>query len=330
MAPEVSVLMAVHNTGAHIARAVQSILDQTFTDFEFLIIDDGSTDNSMRVVKEAADARIRIVANRKNIGLTRSLNRGLALAQGRFIARMDGDDISYPTRLEKQTAFLKGHPACGLVGTGYLTVDEHGYPLNQGRVIAADLDLKEALKVTNQFAHSSVMFPKKVIAAVDGYREVFHFAQDYDLFLRISEKFAIALLPEILLERRIGLDAVSVKDKILQDRFAQMARECARQRSANGSDFVSGSGREKSASAFLNTVVLHPSAREKRSLAAESYFAWALYFKNHRNGYAHRTGYVLKLLKRSLLADPRVFIGLACGRMIRLAGRLVFRKKKKN
>jgi len=327
--PQTTVLMAVHNDERYIGEATASILGQSERDFEFLIIDDASTDGTIGIINGFADSRIRILANRERIGLTRSLNAGWREARGQYIARMDGDDVSRPTRLEKQASFLKSHPGCGLLGTGYRTIDEHGCPLDEGRIIAADLDLKKALQVTNQFAHSSAMIPRQVIAAVGGYREVFRFAQDYDLFLRIAEKFAVALLPEILLERRLRLDALTVKYKILQDRFAKLARECARQRGKNGSDFIDPGGLEPADNDALSALGLSPSNREKRSLAAEGYFSWAMYFRHHRQGYAHRNGYVVKLLKRSLLANPRVFLAQAGGRLIRLAGRFISPGRKK-
>ena len=325
--PEITVLMAVHNDERYIEKATVSILHQTFRDFEFLVIDDASKDNTKDIINSFADPRIKILTNRKSIGLTRSLNMGLQRAQGQYIARMDGDDVSYPARLEKQIAFLKSNPACGLVGTGYQTIDEQGWPLDEGRIYDADLDLKEALKVTNQFAHSSVMFPKKVITTVGAYRDIFRFAQDYDLFLRISEKFAVALIPEIMLERRLCLDSASLKHKILQDRFAQMARECAKQRNESGSDFVDKVGEELSENDALNVIRRSLSNLEKYSMMAENYFSWALYFKNNSNGHAHRTGYTIKLLIKSLLANPRVFLGLACGHLIHLIGRLVSPKR---
>ena len=115
--PETTVLMAVRNDERHIEKATASILQQTEKNFEFLIINDASTDGTIRIINNFADPRIRILTNRERIGLTRSLNMGLQEARGQYVARMDGDDVSYPTRLEKQIAFLKSNPACGLVGT---------------------------------------------------------------------------------------------------------------------------------------------------------------------------------------------------------------------
>jgi glycosyltransferase involved in cell wall biosynthesis len=326
--PEITVLMAVHNDERYIEKAVASILRQTCRDFEFLIVDDASGDATVKIIGGFADARIRVLSNPENVGLTRSLNLGLRQARGKYIARMDGDDISRPTRLEKQLAFLKADPACGLVGSSYQPIDEAGFALGEARVFAAGSDLKKALREKNQFAHSAVMLPLTAITAVGLYRPIFSYAQDYDLFLRIAERFAIANIPETLLERRVRLDSVSVKYWLLQDRFAQLARVCAGQRSESGSDFVERGERPGPGTGPLNDLFTTPSAREKRALAAESYFSWALYFKNHRDGHAHRSGYMIELFKKSLLADPLVFLALAGKGLIRSAKRIVAAEKK--
>src|SRR3954468_5693657 len=121
MAPTVSVLLAVYNARRYLRQAIDSILAQTFTDFEFIIIDDGSTDDTLAILREyeKRDGRIRLIS-RPNKGLTTTLNEGLALARGEFLARMDGDDVALPTRFEKQVTYLRDHPECVLVGSRVL------------------------------------------------------------------------------------------------------------------------------------------------------------------------------------------------------------------
>ena len=114
--PVISVVLPVYNCADYVAEAVQSILDQTFSNFEFLIIDDGSTDATSNVLQGFRDPRIRSITQ-ENHGLAFTLNRGLELSRGRYVARQDADDISLPDRLGKQVAFLEAHPACALVGT---------------------------------------------------------------------------------------------------------------------------------------------------------------------------------------------------------------------
>ena len=117
--PMVTVLMAVYNGEKFLKEAMESILTQTFTDFEFLIINDGSTDNSVKIIEEFNDPRIRLIHNEKNLKLIASLNKGISLAKGKYIARMDCDDISMPYRLEKEVDFLENSLEYGLVGTCY-------------------------------------------------------------------------------------------------------------------------------------------------------------------------------------------------------------------
>ncbi|HTU01342.1 MAG TPA: glycosyltransferase family A protein, partial [Candidatus Sulfotelmatobacter sp.] len=133
-----SVLMAVHNEERHIRQAVESILGQTFTDFEFLVLDDGSSDRTREILQSyAGDPRLHLLTQ-ANAGLTRSLNRCLSLACGRYIARMDGNDVSLPHRLEAQADFLDRHPGVGLLGAYYINIDEKGASLKLYRYPTED------------------------------------------------------------------------------------------------------------------------------------------------------------------------------------------------
>jgi glycosyltransferase involved in cell wall biosynthesis len=126
LSPKVTVLMSVYNGEEHLREAIDSILNQTYKNFEFLIIDDGSTDGSVNIIRSYLDPRIRLIKNKKNIGITRSLNKGLKLARGEYIARMDDDDIAFPERLEKQVRFLNEHVNVGLVGGSDITINGVG------------------------------------------------------------------------------------------------------------------------------------------------------------------------------------------------------------
>ncbi|HEY9660554.1 MAG TPA: glycosyltransferase, partial [Allocoleopsis sp.] len=126
--PQISVLMAVYNGSRYVAEAIESILNQTFTDFEFLIIEDGSTDNTVQILQDYAnrDPRIKLIQNEQNIGLTKSLNKGLKLAQGKYIARQDADDVSLPHRFEQQIAVFAQNPAAVLVSCSLELIDATG------------------------------------------------------------------------------------------------------------------------------------------------------------------------------------------------------------
>lgn len=185
--PAVSVIMAVHNGGTYLHAAVQSILDQTYTDFEFIIVNDASTDESQAVLDSFSDDRIIVIKNKEKLGLTKSLSAGLTKARGIYIARMDADDVSLPKRLESQKAFLDTHPLVAMVGTAAHIIDAHNH--QQGTKIPPSdtvlLTFHQLLK--NQILHSSVMFRKKVIVEAGGYNEAMPFVQDYELWSRLME-----------------------------------------------------------------------------------------------------------------------------------------------
>jgi glycosyltransferase involved in cell wall biosynthesis len=203
--PRVSVLMAAYNSECFLGQSVESILGQTFADFEFIVIDDGSTDSTPQRLAEyaARDTRIRLEKNAENIGLTRSLNRGLALARGEYLARQDADDISLPQRLERQVDFLDRNPGTGLVGCALEIIDSQGAriglrrpPENHESIIA------EMLLKNNGVGHSAVMARLALLRELGGYDERIACGQDYDLWWRLSRRAGLANLAEPLVRWR--------------------------------------------------------------------------------------------------------------------------------
>src|SRR3989344_927550 len=154
--PSVSVLMSTYNGAVYLRQAINSILNQTFTDFEFIIVDDNSTDNSGEILRSYNDPRIRIIQNNKNIGLTKSLNKGLKEAQGKYIARMDADDVSLLDRLKEQYNFLEAHPTIALVGSWAESMDEYGIVTEIRKVPTDPETIRFELVLRNCFFHSSV------------------------------------------------------------------------------------------------------------------------------------------------------------------------------
>ena len=227
--PRVSVLMPVYNGERYLREAVESILNQTFTDFEFIVINDGSTDGSADLLRAYDDPRLRLI-EQANVGLTRSLNRGIALARGEYIARMDADDISLPTRLQMQIEFLGNHPTVGLVGTSVIHFDVDGKMIMEKLLLTESARIKEALLSANQLCHGSVMFRRECLEKVGGYREEFKHVEDYDLWLRIAEHYEVANLATLLYKWRFTADGISVSHKLEQDRYAALARQCAERR----------------------------------------------------------------------------------------------------
>lgn len=189
--PLVSVLMCVFNDERYVAHAVESILAQDFADFEFVIVDDGSTDRTPEILRSLADRDPRIVVHRQaNSGATAAANSGLALAKGELVARLDSDDCSFPYRLREQVEFFSRHPAVGLLGGGSEIIDPDGRVIG-GRNIAAP-DPKSVLHHRCIYQQSDVMFRRDLVLRLGSYREKFRNAQDYDLWLRISEVAEIA------------------------------------------------------------------------------------------------------------------------------------------
>jgi glycosyltransferase involved in cell wall biosynthesis len=212
--PKVSVVMSVHNEERYVSKAIQSILEQTFDDFEFIIIDDGSTDGTTEILSnyQQKDTRIRVLRHQSKKGLAQSLNEGIRIARGRYIARMDADDISLPTRLEKQVAFLDMHPEVGLVGTLCYEVDENDVIVRKWSLPSSTSDVRKALLDLNPLVHTSVMVRKEVFDEIGYYNETLQYSQDYELWLRIARQYEIANLPEPLVMLRVDLEKAMRKD----------------------------------------------------------------------------------------------------------------------
>jgi glycosyltransferase involved in cell wall biosynthesis len=208
--PVVSVLMPVYNGEWFLAEAIDSILGQTFADFEFVIIDDGSTDASPAILADYAsrDPRIRVV-RQAGAGIVAALNRGLAECRAPLVARMDADDSSLPTRLEQQVAFLAGHPRVAVVGTAFQLVSETGAAGPKVHHATGPAAISRGLRRGNCLAHPTVMMRRDAILAVGGYRESLRHAEDYDLWTRVGERHELANLPTCLVRYRVHGGQVS-------------------------------------------------------------------------------------------------------------------------
>ena len=203
--PALSVIMAVHNGQPFVRDAVQSILDQSYTNFEFIIVDDASSDGTLEILIDFAerDARVKVLQNPQNLGQTRSLNRGFADSRGDSIARQDADDLSLPQRLEKQIAFLQENPEIGLVGTGYDVIDENGVKKFSIVHPAHDSEIRWRMLFYNAFCHTSVVFRRNLVADLKGpFNEEIPFSQDYELWGRLLKKSKGANLAEPLVALR--------------------------------------------------------------------------------------------------------------------------------
>ena len=230
--PEVSVIMSVYNGDRFLAAAVESILTQTYGDFEFLILDDGSRDRSPEILQAYAeqDPRIRLLTQ-ANRGLTVSLNHLIEESQGQFLARMDADDLAYPDRLGRQVAFLRRHPQVVCVGTGQRWIDEEGLTLLECVPAQDNATLQAQLLAGHtEICHPTAMIRRQAVKVVGGYDPQFNCTQDLDLWLRLGEVGELANLPDLLLDYRVHADSVSERRTRQQHAHIKLACELAWQR----------------------------------------------------------------------------------------------------
>lgn len=226
--PKVSVIMAVFNEKeAYLLNAVNSILNQTFTDFEFIIIDDGSEESVHKVLTTFTDDRIKFITNEENIGLTASLNKGLFWASGEYIARQDADDMSEASRLHQQVSYLDMHPEIGVLGTSTTIINEIGDKVDEW---GADPNPMDSLKTGNRLTHGSVMFRRSIMEDIGKYDYHFKYAQDYEYWLRISKKYKIRNLPNKLYQSRYHDGMLSVTKIKEQAQFVIHAQRMDGQR----------------------------------------------------------------------------------------------------
>lgn len=221
--PKVSVLMSVYNNAPYLREAIDSILNQTFTDFEFIIVDDCSTDETPTILNSYSDPRLILLHNNVNRGLAASLNKGLTVSKGMFIARQDADDVSLPERLAKQMQYLSEYPHLALVGSAYIRVYEDGRPTQMVQMPLTDEIIRDRLLYDHCFWHGAVMLRRDCLEAVGGYDSQFRLAQDRDLWLRLAERYPLANLPEPLYKVRVHSASVSISKRLQQRQASRRA-----------------------------------------------------------------------------------------------------------
>lgn len=234
--PAVTVLLTVYNGERHLAESIDSVFAQTFEDFELLVVDDGSTDATSEILSGYADSRLRVIRNELNLGVTRSLNRGLGKSRGCYVARQDADDVSAPERLERQTAFLDVNPDVTLLASSYLRIRDDGSVFGSRYVPTEALGARWRLLFLNAFTNSSVMFRRDDVERLGGFREEFVYAQDYDLWSRLAFTGTVAALPDTLVLYRDTRDSLTATlaahvddvDRISRDNMRRLGPAGAR------------------------------------------------------------------------------------------------------
>ncbi len=240
--PTVSILMSVYNNDRFLEAAIDSMLRQTFTDFEFLIMDVGSTDRSPEILQAyaAQDPRIRVTIQ-KNQGLAKSLNQLLAQARGELIARMDADDIALPERLERQVSFLKQHPEILVVGTAFDRIDAKGRFLDHCDPPQTDAEIQTLLiGGTSLLLHPATMLRRSPALAVGGYNETMVGSSDLDLWLRLGEVGQLANLSETLMLYLLHPNSITYRKQVRQTQDAKAACQRAWERRGIQGEFTRG------------------------------------------------------------------------------------------
>jgi len=221
---KITVLMPVYNAAGYIGEAIQSVLKQTLPDFELLIVNDGSTDESVSIIKQFKDKRIRIL-ELPRVGIATALNAGLQEAEGIYIARFDADDICIPHRLEKQAAFLDMHPEYVITGSDAEYISEAGEHLFDHLSIAyTHEEIMEQLYVYCPFIHSSVMYRKDAALKAGGYPPDAHNFEDYLFWIHLSKFGSFNNLPEQLIKVRLNPASATIDEKWRGRRFRKLKK----------------------------------------------------------------------------------------------------------
>lgn len=229
--PTVSVVMAVYNGARYLRQAVDSILSQTWTDLEFVIVNDGSTDETAEILATCDDQRIVRVNNERNLGLTHSLNRGIAVSRGELIARQDADDWSLAQRLESQVSYIHAHPDVALVGCGSRWIDGEDTFVRDWRPPTDTGEIHAYLLWSVPFLHGTFVLRRACLADLpNAYNEDVPVAQDCDLLLRLSDRWDLANVSEVMYVHREHADTVTARRGAEQLAYLRGARQAAIER----------------------------------------------------------------------------------------------------
>lgn len=236
--PAVSVVMPVRNGGATVAAAVSSLRSQTCADFELIAIDDHSTDETRAILEQLAaiDGRI-VVLRASGDGITAALNQGIAAARGRYIARQDADDLSLPSRFARQVEQLDSHQHVCAVGTAATAIDDEGRAVGPLPFRTGAAAVREGIRsVRATPVHGAMMMRTECLRAVGGYREAFRSCQDFDLWLRLLERWEIDNVPEVLYQWRLSTTSAYGARRVQQLMFGGIAQAFAEERRRCGAD----------------------------------------------------------------------------------------------
>lgn len=226
MRAKISILMPVYNSQKYLRLSIDSILDQTLEDFQFIIIDDGSTDRSWRIIKSYSrkDERIVAIRNTKNLKTSSALNKGLAKVQSKYVVRMDADDWSYPDRLENQYKYMESHPKIGVSGGAVEVCNERLEIINKRNYPLTDEEARKIIFHYSPFAHSATIWRTSVLKAVNGYNENIPYSQDAELYFKVGNFSEFGNIKETVIKLRMHKQSSSYSKARMQEIYAVYAR----------------------------------------------------------------------------------------------------------
>jgi hypothetical protein len=310
--PRVSVIISTFNGERHLTEAVESILRQTFTDFELLIVNDGSTDATREILEHFADDRISILTNEQNLGIAASQNRAIAKATGEYVALMDHDDSSLPQRLEMQVNFLNVHEEVAMVGSSCICIDERSRVVSVQTCPTEQIVLKwDPVLRGCPFVHTSLMIRRSAMEAVGGYSGKYQYAGDYELISKLSDSHMVANLSEPLVRWRLHSESASRRN-------AEKLSEEAMRISRLNATAVLGNGEIDDATwrELRSLVGVNPTARiDLSSAQVELLVSFLLRLQNKFYGkHAFPAVSVKRHRRESYRSWSKRLLVLACGR----------------
>lgn len=289
--------MAVYNEADRLPATLESIRQQTFKDFELIIVDDGSTDSTWQILSGLDQPLLRIHRNIPNKGITPSLSYALSLARGKYIARHDAQDISTPDRFQKQARYLDSHPKVAAVGAQVDWIDSSDAVMHHVDYPTTNADITKHLTSENVLPHGAVMIRKSALDSVEGYRVAFRLAADYDLWLRLSKKHQLANLPDTLYRLQFTPRMVSVTRRAEQEAYAALARQLAAERKQHDTEHTN----LEQAAAAIRQQYEEANFFTRRSQQAQNYLFWAEHLSKWGGS---ASGYVWPLITQALMAWP--------------------------
>jgi hypothetical protein len=295
--------MSVFNGVEFLSETIDSVLDQSFRDFEFIIVDDGSTDATADILSKYVlrDGRIRVLRNGKK-GRAASLNLGISLANGKYVVNTDADDLTMPGRLEEEVAFMERNPEVGVLGSAFELITNSGNLIDTIRHPLEDSQIRSAMLRYNPICHSSVILRKGIVLASGGYRSTFEPSEDYDLWLRMSERSRLANLYNVLVRCRLHANQLSVCKLEHQTLCVLAASAAAEERISGRSDPLADV--QEITPQVVQSLGVTP--KKIHTAFVEAYGWWIRQLKDINSEAALELLQKLTQLSDSGLVDPRI------------------------